>query len=65
MTYGRSARLQLAAHATAVGLYIVLAWLIPERVGFWGIHIELPLCTLTYGIAFLHPPHASRTTARG
>ncbi len=68
VTYGRSARLQLTAHATAVGLYIVLAWVIPERVGFWGmrvgfwgIHIELPLCAIAYTIAFLYPPHASRT----
>jgi hypothetical protein len=65
VTYGRSARLRLAAHATAVGLYIVLAWLIPERVGFWGIHIELPLCTIAYGIAFLYPPHASRRAPQG
>ena len=65
VTHGRSARLQLAAQATAVGLYILLAWLIPERIGYWGIHIELPLCTIAYGIAFVYPPAASRRTARG
>jgi hypothetical protein len=64
VTYGRSGRLLLAAQATAVGLYILLAWLIPERVGYWGIHIELPLCTLAYAIAFLQPPLTSRTAPK-
>jgi hypothetical protein len=59
VTYGRGLRLRLAAYATAVALYILLAWLIPERVGYWGIHIDLALCAIAYGIAFLRPPPAA------
>jgi hypothetical protein len=56
VTYGRSHRLQLTAYAAALALYILFAWLIPEKVGYWGIHIEAPICAIAYAIAFLRPP---------
>ena len=53
----RARRLQLAAQAIAIGLYILLGWVIAEQVGLWGIQIELPLCLLAYAAALIFPPH--------
>jgi hypothetical protein len=65
ITFGRAALLLPAAQAAAIGIYVLLAWLIPEHVGYWGIHIELPLCIVAYGIAFLAPPRARLTSPTG
>jgi hypothetical protein len=51
---GRSSYVLAAALLVAVGLYVLLAWLLP--VLYWGIHIELPLCLLAYAAAYLVPP---------
>jgi hypothetical protein len=59
VTYGRGYLLQVAGFAVAVGLYIILAWLIP--VHYWGIHIETPICAIAYAIAFLRPPRRTLT----
>jgi hypothetical protein len=56
VTRDRPVRLQLAAQAVAIGVYVLLAWLIPERVGYWGIQIELPLCLAAYVVALIFPP---------
>jgi hypothetical protein len=61
VTYGRGLYLQLAGFAAAVGLYLLLAWLIPELTYDWGIPAELPLCTIAYAIAFLRPPRGTLT----
>lgn len=55
ITYGRSRLLQVAAYAAAVAIYIVLAWVIPEWVGYWGIQIDLPLCLVGYLLAARFP----------
>src|ERR1700737_5490966 len=51
VTRDRSPRLQLAAQVAAIGIYVLLAWVIPEQVGYWGIHLELPLCLVAYAAA--------------
>jgi hypothetical protein len=56
----RSPRLQLAAQAAAIGIYVLLAWLIPERVGYWGIQFMLPLCLVAYAAALIVPPDRNR-----
>jgi len=56
VTRDRNPRLQLAAQAAAVGIYTLLAWIIAEQVGLWGIQIELPLCLVAYGAALIFPP---------
>ena len=56
VTRDRNRRLQLAAQVAAIGLYVLLAWIIPERVGYWGIHLELPLCLVAYAAAMIKPP---------
>ena len=56
VTRDRNPRLQMAAQAIAIGLYILLAWVIAEQVGLWGIQIELPLCLLAYAAALIFPP---------
>jgi hypothetical protein len=56
VTRDRPVRLQLAAQAVAIGVYVLLAWLIPERVGYWGIEFELPLCLAAYVVALIFPP---------
>jgi hypothetical protein len=61
VTYGRGLYPQLAGFAAAVGLYLLLAWLIPELTYDWGIPAELPLCTIAYAIAFLRPPRGTLT----
>jgi hypothetical protein len=62
VTRDRNPRLQLAAQAVAIGIYILLAWVIAEQVGFWGIRLELPLCLLAYAAALIFPPrrHAAQ-----
>jgi len=62
VTRDRNPRLQLAAQAVAVGIYILLAWIIPQQVGYWGIQIDLPLCLVAYAAALMFPPgrHAAR-----
>jgi fucose permease len=56
ISYGRSGLLQLAAYVAAIAMYVLLAWVIPERVGNWGIHIELPLCLVAYLLGARFPP---------
>ncbi|MEA2634271.1 MAG: hypothetical protein QOH92_1038 [Chloroflexota bacterium] len=56
VTRDRNPRLQLAAQAAAIGIYIVLAWIIAAQVGYWGIQIELPLCLVAYAAALIFPP---------
>jgi len=58
----RDPRLQLLAQATAIGIYVLLAWILAEQVGFWGIQIELPLCLVAYTVALIFPPR--RNAAR-
>lgn len=63
VTYARSWRLQVLAHAAAIVTYVVLAWLI---IGIsWGIPIGLPICFLAYVVAFLLPPLTSPTVVTG
>jgi hypothetical protein len=52
----RDRRLQLAAQAAAIGIYIVLAWILDAQVGYWGIQLELPLCLAAYAAALIFPP---------
>ena len=56
VTRDRNPRLQLGAQAAAIGVYILLAWIIAEQVGYWGIQLELPLCLLAYAAALIFPP---------
>ena len=62
VTRDRNPRLQLAAQAAAIGVYVLLAWILAEQVGYWGIQIELPLCLIAYTAALIFPPgrHAAR-----
>jgi len=52
----RARRLQLAAQAVAIGIYVVLAWIFAAQVGYWGIQLELPLCLAAYAAALIFPP---------
>jgi hypothetical protein len=52
----RDRRLQLAAQAVAIGIYIVLAWIFAAQIGYWGIQFELPLCLAAYAAALIFPP---------
>jgi hypothetical protein len=64
VTYARSWWLQVLAYTTAIGTYLLLAWLITGIS--WGIPIELPLCFLAYVVAFLlagFPEPAARLPA--
>ena len=63
VTRDRNPRLQLAAQAIAIGIYIVLAWILAEQVGFWGIQIELPLCLVAYAAALIFPPRRNAARA--
>jgi len=56
VTRDRNPVLQLAAQAAAIGIYVVLAWIIAEQVGYWGIHLMLPLCLVAYAAALVFPP---------
>jgi hypothetical protein len=62
VTRYRDPRLQLAAQAAAVGVYVLLAWILAEQVHFWGIQIELPLSLVAYAAALAFPP--ARDAAR-
>ena len=56
VTRDRNPRLQLAAQAAAIGIYVLLAWILAEQVGGWGIQLELPLCLVAYAAALIFPP---------
>src|ERR1700674_4940751 len=56
VTRYRDPRLQLAAQAAAIGVYVLLAWILPQQVGYWGIQLELPLCLIAYAAALIFPP---------
>jgi hypothetical protein len=56
VTRDRDPRLQLAAQAIAIAIYVLLAWILAAQVGYWGIQIELPLCLVGYAVALLFPP---------
>ena len=56
VTRDRDPRLQLAAQAVAIGIYVLLAWIVAEQVHFWGIQFELPLCLVAYAAALAFPP---------
>jgi len=59
----RDRRLQLAAQAAAIGIYIVLAWIFAAEVGYWGIQLELPLCLAAYATALIFPPRRKAAPA--
>ena len=63
VTRDRPPPLQLAAQAAAIGIYVLLAWIIPERVGFWGIQFMLPLCLVAYAAALIFPPGRKPATS--
>jgi hypothetical protein len=56
VTRDRNPRLQLAAQAVAIGIYVLLAWILAEQVGSWGIQLELPLCLVAFAAALIFPP---------
>ena len=56
VTRDRSPRLQLAAQVAAIGIYVLLAWIIDEQIGFWGLQFMLPLSLSAYAVALLFPP---------
>lgn len=56
VTRDRPPLLQLAGQLTAIGLWVLLAWIVDEQVHFWGIQIELPLCLVAYAAATIFPP---------
>ena len=56
VTQYRDPRLQVAAQVAAIGVYVLLAWIIDEQVHFWGIQLELPLCLIAYAAALIFPP---------
>jgi hypothetical protein len=60
VTRDRNPVLQLAAQAAAIGIYVLLAWIIAEQVGYWGIHLMLPLCLVAYAAALVFPPGRTR-----
>ena len=60
VTRDRNPVLQLAAQAAVIGIYVVLAWIIAEQVGYWGIHLMLPLCLVAYAAALVFPPGRTR-----
>jgi hypothetical protein len=54
VSYGRGRLLRGLAHAAAILIYVLLAWIVVATG--WGIPIELPLCALAYVLALLRPP---------
>jgi hypothetical protein len=56
VTQYRDPRLQVAAQVAAIGIYVLLAWILDEQVHFWGIQLELPLCLVAYAAALIFPP---------
>src|SRR2546425_2202575 len=63
VTHYRDPRLQLAAQAAAIGIYVLLAWILAEQVHFWGIQFELPLCLIAYSAALILPPNRNPARA--
>lgn len=57
VTRHRDPRVHLAAQAAAIGVYVLLAWILAEQVHFWGIQIEIPLCLAAYAVALAFPPN--------
>jgi hypothetical protein len=56
VTRYRDLRLQLAAQVAAIGIYVLLAWILAGQIYFWGIQIELPLSVAAYALALAFPP---------
>ena len=56
VTQYRDPRLQLVAQAAALGIYVLLAWVLAEQVHFWGIQFDLPICLVAYAAALVFPP---------
>jgi hypothetical protein len=56
VTRYRDLLLQVAAQVAAIGIYVLLAWILAGWVLFWGIQIELPLCVGAYALALAFPP---------
>jgi hypothetical protein len=56
VTRYRNPRLQLAAQVAAIGIYVLLAWILAEQVHYWGIQLDIPLCLAAYVGAFIFPP---------
>lgn len=56
VTRYRDVLLQVAAQVAAIGIYVLLAWILAGQVYFWGIQIELPLCVGAYALALAFPP---------
>jgi hypothetical protein len=56
VTRYRNPRLQLIAQVAAIGIYVLLAWILAEQVHYWGIHLDVPLCLAAYAGAFIFPP---------
>src|SRR5207248_10154895 len=46
VTRDRDRRLQLAAQVVAIGIYVLLAWILSEQLGRWGTQLGLPPCLL-------------------
>lgn len=64
VTRDRNPRLQLAAQAVALGIYVLLAWILAGQVGYWGIQLELPLCLVAYAAALIVPPRRDPARSR-
>lgn len=64
VTRDRNPRLQLAAQAVAIGIYVLLAWILAGQVGYWGIQLELPLCLVAYAAALIVPPRRDPARSR-
>jgi len=62
VTRYRDPRVQVAAQVAAIGIYVLLAWILGEQVGYWGIQLMLPVSLVAYAAAFVFPPR--RDTAR-
>ena len=62
VSYGRGRLLQGLAHAAAILIYVLLAWIVVATG--WGIPFELPLCMVAYVLAFRRPPSPRAQTTR-
>jgi hypothetical protein len=56
VTKYRDLRLQVTAQVAAIGIYVLLAWILAGQIYFWGIQIELPLSVAAYALALVFPP---------
>jgi hypothetical protein len=63
VTRYRDPRLQLAAQAAAIGVYVLLAWILAEQVHFWGIQFMLPVSLVAYAAAVVFPPRREAARA--